>query len=128
MSYRDGKMPKEKKDQIVKLLEEILKWIKFQGWRNVKGILLDTLKDDLSKLVYHYSDGRSSREVADKVPIDHVTVTKYWKKWRKIGIVEPMHVRRGTRYKRIFSLEEFGIEIPKLSKQHDQNKEGKKNE
>jgi len=119
---------KNEYDRIVKLLEEILKWIKFQGWRNVKGVLLDTLKDDLSKLVYHYSDGRSSRKVADKVNIDYRKVVNYWKKWAKIGIVEPMQVQRGRRYKKIFSLEEFGIEIPKPSKPHDLNKEGKKNE
>lgn len=104
----------DRNGKVIELLEEILKWVKFQGWQNVKGILLDVLKDDVSKLVYHYSDGRSSREVAEKVRIHHTTVTNYWKRWAKIGIVEPVKVQRGTRYKRIFSLEEFGIEIPQI--------------
>jgi len=108
-------MSEDKTDKVIKLLEEILKWIRFQGWRNVKDILLDTLKDDLSKLVYHYSDGSSSREIAKRVSVSHATVTNYWKKWAKIGIVEPIKVRGGgIRYKRMFSLEEFGIEIPEI--------------
>lgn len=99
-------------DRIIEVLEEILKWVKFQGWQNVKGILSEVLEDDVSKLVYHYSDGRSSREVAEKVRVSHSTVTNYWKRWAKIGIVEPIRVRRGIRYKKVFSLEEFGIEVP----------------
>jgi len=59
-------MAEDKTDRIIDLLEEILKWIRFQGWKSVKEVLLDTLKDDLSKLVYHYSDGISSREIVKK--------------------------------------------------------------
>jgi len=109
----------QKFDRIIGLLNEILKWERFQGWKNVKDVLLDALKDDIMKLVYHYSDGRSSRKVAEKVSISHNTVVNYWKKWAKIGIVEPINVKGGTRYKRIFSLEDFGIEIPKI-----ENKKG----
>ena len=107
----------EKFDRLIVLLEEILKWTRFQGWRNVKYVLLDALKDDVSKLVYHYSNGSSSRDIAEKVSISHVTVTRYWDRWSKIGIVEPIKVRGGgTRYKKMFSLEEFGIEIPEIKK------------
>lgn len=102
-------------NKVIELLEEILKWVKFLGWRNVKDVLLDTLKDDLSKLIYHYSDGSSSRKIAEKLPVSHSTVTIYWKKWAKIGIVEPLKVKGGgTRYRKIFDLEDFGIELPVL--------------
>jgi len=46
-----------------------------------------------------------------------MTVTIYWKKWAKIGIVEPIRVCGGTRYKNLFSLEEFGIEVPEVKGQ-----------
>jgi len=39
---------------------------RMEEWKSVKEVLLDTLKDDLSKLVYHYSDGISSREIVKK--------------------------------------------------------------
>lgn len=99
-------------DRMIELLEEIRRWSRFQGWRNVKEILLETLSTPEDKMAYHYSDGRSSREVAQHVPMSHATVTNLWKKWARIGIVEPMQVQRGTLHKRIFSLDEFGIEIP----------------
>ena len=107
-------MSEDRTDRIIELLEEILKWVKFQGWQNVKGILSEVLGDDMSKLIYHYSDGKSSREIAEKVSVSHQTVTNYWKKWAKIGIVEPLKVHRGIRYKRVFSLEDFGIEVPEV--------------
>ena len=106
----------DKDEKIIELLEEILKWIKFIGWQNVKSVLSEALNDDISKLVYHYSDGRSSREIAKKVSISHQTVTNYWKKWAKMGIVEPISARRAPRYKKLFSLEEVGIDVPNIDK------------
>jgi len=108
-------MSENKSDRIIMLLEEILKWTRFQGWRGVKDVLLDTLNDDISKLIYHYSDGKGSREVATLAGLkSHKTVLNYWKKWAILGIVEPLKVQRGIRYKRSFSLSDFGIEIPKI--------------
>ena len=102
-------------NRIVELLEEILKWTKLQGWQNVKDILLDTLNDERSKLVYHFSDGKSSREVAQLAGLSHPTVLDYWKKWAILGIVEPIRVRGGIRYKRTFLLSDFGIDVPEVT-------------
>jgi hypothetical protein len=109
-------MSTEQFNKMIELLEDIRKWSKFQGWRSVKEVLLDALNDDLSKLTYHLSDGRPIRDIAAKLPISFETIRRNWQKWAKIGIVEPMKVRGGgTRYKRIFSLDEFGVELPKIS-------------
>lgn len=105
-------MAKDAKKKEIKLLEEILKWVKFFGWGKVKDVLKDTLKKKKHKLAYHYSDGRSTREVSEKLDVSHVTISNWWKKWAKIGIVESVAARRGTRYQKIFPLEEFGIEVP----------------
>ena len=83
----------------------------------MKDVLIDVLTDDLSKLIYHYSDGRSSREIAQKVSVSHVTVLRYWRKWAKVGIVEPIRVGGGTRYRKMFELEDFGIEVPEMEKE-----------
>ena len=108
-------MSEEQFARMIELLEEIRKWSRFQSWKEVKEVLLDVLSDDASKLIYHYSDGRSSREVAEYVDRDFGTIVRLWKKWAEIGIVEAFAVQRGTRYKRLFSLEDFGIEIPQVS-------------
>ena len=104
-----------KEDEIIQLLRELVRWTRFQGMLKVKEILLDTLKSDEEKLVYHYSDGRGSQEVADLAGFkSHKTVLDYWKKWAKLGLMEPIRVRGGIRYRRAFSLPDFGIEVPKL--------------
>jgi len=85
------------------------------GREEFKKFLLQILDDDTSKLVYHYSDGSTSREIAKVTPITFPTVTKYWERWSiiKPKIVELIPVQGGKRYKRIFSLEDFGIDLPK---------------
>lgn len=101
-------------EKVVQLLEEILKWTRFQGMLKVKEVLQDVLKTDEEKLSYHYSDGKGSREVAALAGLKaHTTVVDLWKKWAILGIVEPIRVQRGIRYKRSFSLSDFGIEVPK---------------
>lgn len=95
-------------------LDNILKWTRFAGILQLRDILLQTLTDDKSLLIYEYSDGkRTTREVARLVNIGHVTVSRYWRHWNKIGIIEPSPKYKG-RFQRICSLEEFGITIPPI--------------
>ncbi len=106
----------EEQAKIVEILEEILKWVKFDGMRNVKSVFLDALQNNPQKIrAYHFSDGRGSKEVASLAGLkSHTTILDWWAKWAPLGIVEPIRVRRGERYRRIFSLEALGIEIPEL--------------
>jgi hypothetical protein len=120
-------MDEDKLEKIINLLQDIKKWMKIQGWREIRKILLETLDDDLSKQVYHYSDGRSTREIAEKTPVSHTTISKkYWERWSKIRpkIVEPISVQRGMRYKKIFLLEDFGISIPGVTEKSESNESG----
>lgn len=100
-----------KDEDIVKVLQEILKWIRFEGLQRVKSLLAGLLEKDIDKIIYQSSDGRPSVEIAKLAGVSHQTVVNYWKKWVKLGIVEPIGVRGGTRYKRIFSLEDLGIDV-----------------
>lgn len=100
--------------QIKNLLEEILKWTRFQGWQNVKQVLNETLKSEREKSVYQLSDGRSTNEIAKITNVSSMTVYNYWQKWSKIGLMEPYEKYKG-RYKRSFSLEDFGIDFPKIA-------------
>ena len=117
-------MKNENKDinkEILQVLKEILKWTKFQGWKEVKEVLLSQLKDERMKLIYHLSDGKSTRKIARKTGVSHKTVYEYWKKWSKVPIVEPIIVKGKTRYRKMFELEDFGIEIPDISKKEVEN-------
>jgi len=104
----------EKFDRMIELLEEILKWLRLEGVERAKTTLNDLIRTDTEKLVYESSDGRTSRGVADIAGVSHTTVVNYWNRWAKYGIVEEVRSRRGARYKRIFSLSDFGTEVPAI--------------
>jgi len=107
----------ERDEQIIELLKELVKWTKFQAWGKVKDVLLSVLDDDEKKKIYHLSDGKnSSRKIADKIVGGKDKVIRHWSEWANFNIVEPIPVKGGgLRYKKIFSLEDFGIDVPKLS-------------
>jgi hypothetical protein len=102
----------EKIDKAIQLLEEILKWTRIEGMQKTKSIFDEFVKTDLEKLVYENSNGQTSREVGAIAQTSHTTVINCWKKWSRFGIIEEVSSRGGTRYRRVFSLSDFGIEIP----------------
>ncbi|MCX8178198.1 MAG: hypothetical protein N3F10_07940, partial [Candidatus Bathyarchaeota archaeon] len=99
-------------DVMIEILTEILKWIKVTSIPQVKKLLLELLPSDEEKLAYQYSDGRTSQEVSQLASVSYITITRWWKNWIRAGVAEPISVKGGERAKRIFSLDEFGIEIP----------------
>jgi hypothetical protein len=106
-------MSKEQtEDQTILLLRELVKWNKFQGMIKAKEVLLDALRNDSEKLAYAASDGRGSQEVARTAGVSHTTVVSYWNRWATLGIVEPLAVKGGTRYRAVFSLSDLGIQVP----------------
>ena len=108
-------MSNEENEQ-TKLLREILKWIKFAGMKAVKEVLNSALDTDQKKLAYQLSDGDSGMtEVCKATEIASTsTISRYWKSWQKLGLGESISVKGGERFKRVFDLEDFGIEVPQL--------------
>lgn len=96
-------------------LDNILRWIRFAVMQQLRSILMQNLTRDIEMLIYELSDGeRSTREIAALLGIkSHVTIANYWKKWSKLGIVEPSEKYQG-RFKKICSLEEVGLSVPSL--------------
>lgn len=103
---------KDKQDRMIELLEELVNWTKVTNIPQVKKLLLDLLPSNEHKIAYHNSNGDSSREVAEVAGASHTDVARWWKIWVRAGIAEPLSVQRGERAKRVFSLEDFGIEMP----------------
>jgi hypothetical protein len=98
-------------EEIKDILKEILKWTKFKGLQELKAVLETALDDDTKKLIYNFSDGSDSKQVASQVHVSDWTVRNYRKKWAILGIMEPYPKFKG-RYWKLFTLEEVGIEIP----------------
>lgn len=110
--------------EISATLTELLKWSRFAGVQQLRGILIQSLRTDSEMLVYDLSDGtRGTREIAKMAKIgSNATVAMYWKKWSKIGIVEPSKSFQG-RYKHICSMEEAGLKVPEKPKADESSKD-----
>jgi len=108
-----------------KVLKEILKWIKISGIKEVKSVLEEHFQDDSKKIIYQLSDGtKGTREIAKIVgTVKYVTVSNYWKIWEKIGLGESKSAIGGSRFKRSFDLEDFGIKVPEIKSKPTQTTE-----
>lgn len=103
------------KNRTIELLEELVKWTKVTSIPKVKKLLLEILSSPKEKNAYQSSDGKkSSKEVASLANVSYVTVTLWWKKWIKAGIAEAVSAKGGKRARRVFSLDDFGIEVPAI--------------
>ena len=117
-------MSKEKNEQ-TELLREILKWIKFAGMKEVKNTLVSVLDAELKRLAYHLSDGtRGTVKIAKLAGIGSTsTVFDMWQAWLKSGLGESIPVKGGSRFKRSFDLEDFGIEVPRVKEVEKEEKQ-----
>ena len=84
--------------------------------KEVKNVLITALVDDKKKLVYYYSDGnKGTRDFKNIAGIKSTaTIAGYWKDWYRLGLVEMINVKGGERARKLFNLEDFGIQIPNL--------------
>ena len=74
-----------------------------------------TLDTEQKRLVYHLSDGEhGSVEIGKSANTSDSTVRRCWESWARLGIVEPLRVRGGERYRKSFELEDFGFTIPQV--------------
>ena len=105
----------EYEKQSLALLKEMVKWTRLRGKQQAKKIIETLLNDESKRLVFHLSDGRSSPEIAKIAKVSSQTVRNYWKVWAVDGIAD-IHPDYKKRYVKVFSLEEFGIEPPEISK------------
>jgi len=96
-------------------LEELLKWTRIATKQQIRPFISKNLETDMETAIYELSDGsRSTRDIAQILgKVSHVTVSRYWKKWANLSIVEPSPTYHG-RYKKICSLEEVGISVPPI--------------
>ena len=100
-------------EEIAAALRELVKWTRFAGLRQVKEVLLTALDNDQRRLIYHVSDGElGSVSIAKLAGTSDRSVRRYWESWAKLGLMEVVRVRGGDRYKRLFELDDVGIEIP----------------
>jgi hypothetical protein len=96
-------------------LDHLLKWSRLAGLQQLRNVLAQNLTSDKELLIYELSDGEhTTREIASIVRVgSNQTVANYWKRWSKLGIVEPSQKRQG-RFQHFCSLEEVGLTVPPM--------------
>jgi hypothetical protein len=96
-----------------RLLIEIARWSRFQNIGRLKEVLTAELDSDEKKLAFENTDGtKEIKEIANACGAPQDTAYGWWKKWSRLGILEPSESREG-RLVKICSLEDVGIKIPK---------------
>jgi hypothetical protein len=111
-----------KLDMLNSTLKEILKWSRFQNLPKLKEVLEKELDDQSKKLVFENTDGQKSmRQVSTESRVPVPTIQGWWNRWYNLGILEPSEAWRG-RLKRICSLKDVGIEIPKVTQRRREAK------
>jgi len=112
----------KKLDMLNSTLKEILKWSRFQNLPKLKEVLEKELDDQSKKLVFENTDGQKSmRQVSTESAVPVPTIQGWWNRWYNLGILEPSETWRG-RLKRICSLRDVGIEMPKVSQRRREAK------
>lgn len=94
-----------------KLLKEILRWMKFQSYPQVKRIIEETLDTPVKKKIYELANGQNSLRKAAELAggIDFKRVHRCWEEWARLGIIEKTEGAQ-PKFVKIISLAELGLD------------------
>lgn len=95
-----------------RLLRKLVTYTKLANYESIRSRLIKILDSDDKKRVFEATDGNNSvRDFQSITGVTKDTVSNWWNKWQKEGIVEESKETRGRRRK-VLSLSDFGIEVP----------------
>jgi len=126
MSNTEQKKPATLDDVVTALqqnqqiLEEIRVWTKINGMDKVQSVLNKALDTPEKRTVYHLSDGKTTREIQAICGVSIGAVSTYWNSWNRLGLMKTISVKRGDRFIKSFDLEDYSIEIPKITAKQEQ--------
>lgn len=103
-------------------LDDIKTWIKISGVEKVQSILTKALDTPEKRIVYHLSDGKTTREINAICGVSIGTVSTYWNSWNRLGLMKTISVKRGDRFIKGFDLEDYGIKMPEIPIQKEEQK------
>jgi len=103
-------------DRMIELLEELVRWTRVTSIPQVKKLLEEILQSPEEKIAYESSvASRTQSEIAKLANVSQAAISNYGKKWIKNGIAKAISTKGGQRAVKLFSLEDFGIEVPKIT-------------
>lgn len=128
MNNTEQKKPATLDDVVVaiqqnqQVLEEIRVWTKINGVEKVQSVLNNALDTPEKRMVYHLSDGKTTREIYAICSVSIGTVSTYWNSWNRLGIMKTISVKRGDRFIKSFDLEDYSVEVPTITKKEPDEK------
>jgi len=105
----------DKLEDVKNSLEEISVWLKITGTEKVEKLLNSNLNSPEKILVYHYSDGKTTREINSLSNASLGSISKYQTSWHRLGLMKKITVKGKERYVKNFNLEDHAIKIPENS-------------
>jgi len=97
-------------DQVLRLLHEIVLWLRFQNRQVLRNLLTEVLTSESDKRIYELTDGLNLQpQIAREAGVSQPTVSLKWKAWRTLGIVYELPNEAG-RCRHLASLRSLGIE------------------
>lgn len=121
--------------RLVSILEEMLTWTKAGMYSSVQQLMKNQFGDarNEEKLAYELLDGKRQlgdiiqickQVVGEAVIISKPSLSKWATKWERLGLVK----KDGKKISRLFSLADFGIQVPQLPKALDSPSNGNEGE
>lgn len=104
------------------ILEELMVWTKINGVEKVQSVLNKALDTPEKRMVYHLSDGKTTREINAICSISIGTVSIYWNTWNRLGLMRIINVKGKDRFIKSFDLEDYGIKMPEIPIQKKEQK------
>lgn len=118
MSDEEGEAVRE----IIRLLEEMVTWTKAGLYENVEHLIQREFEDARpeQRLAYELSDSQTQSEierickavVGEDAKISQSSVSDWMGRWERLGLIK----RNGRSVSRLFSLEDFGLEVPEVDR------------
>lgn len=98
-------MPRE----VAEILEELLAWTRFAHTEGLRGLLRTELSERASFIAFQLSDGsRSQREVAEAAGVSQPTISRWWARWSRQGIMRQV----GETPTHLIDPADLGLEVP----------------
>jgi len=122
-------LPEESELRITKILAKIQQDV--NEIKNIMNLLfrsdwktkeeLQRALDNIDKrIVYKLTDGsHTAHSIANKVNVSISTIHRWWREWSRVGLITERKGKKGINRKKVFTLEDLGIEPPEISSLKD---------
>lgn len=93
--------------EIVDILREQAAWLRALAMPSLRATVQNAFEGDGERRAFEASDGtRTGRDIADLVGASPASVSRWWKKWRSLGIAIEVAPRRTSH---LISLSDLGL-------------------